>query len=319
MKNYIIAVDLGGTKITCALTDLEGNIINENTISTNAHEGEQEVLKRIFSAIEKALEDGKKSTDEIRAIGIGSPGPLDSNKGIILDPPNLPLKNVEIVKHIEDKFNIKTYLENDANAAAIGEYLFGAGKGTKNMVYITVSTGIGAGAIIEGKIYKGTTCNALELGHATVLPDGPRCNCGNYGCLEVMASGTAIAREANKALEQGRESSLSNYEKVTSNEVFKEASLGDKLAIQIIDKALEYLGIGIANAITTFDPEKVIIGGGVAMAGEIVFDKVKQVVKKRCFKVLNESCEIVPAALKTKSGIFGAAAVAIIESLYVKV
>lgn len=313
-KKYIVAVDLGGTKIGCALTDLEGNILNENTIPTNAHEGEQEVLKRVFLAIEKTLEEGKKNTEEIKAIGIGSPGPLDSNKGIILDPPNLPLKNIEIVKHIEDKFKIKTYLENDANAAAIGEYLFGSGKGTKNMVYITVSTGIGAGAIIDGKIYRGTTCNALELGHTTILPDGPRCNCGNFGCLEVLSSGTAIAREANKVLEQGIESSLSNYEKVTSQEVFKEASLGDKLALDIIDKALTYLGIGVANAITTFDPEKVVIGGGVAMVGDVLFDKVKQVVKDRCFKVLNESCEVVPASLKTKSGIVGAAAVAIMES-----
>lgn len=313
-KKYIIAVDLGGTKIACALTDLEGHIISENTIPTNAKEGEQEVLKRISSAIEKVLEDGKKSRDEIKAIGIGSPGPLDSGRGIILDTPNLPLKNVEIVRHIEDRFKIKTFLENDANAAAIGEYLFGAGKGTRNMVYITVSTGIGAGAIIDGKIYRGTTCNALELGHITILPDGPRCNCGNFGCLEVLASGTAIAREADKALAQGIGSSLYNYEKVTSREVFKEAGLGDKLALEVIDKALGYLGIGVANAITAFDPEKVVIGGGVAMAGDILFDKVRKVVKERSFKVLNESCEIVPASLKTKSGIIGAAAVAIMES-----
>lgn len=313
-KKYIIAVDLGGTKIACALTDLEGNIINENTIPTNAQKGEQEVLKRISLVIKKVLEEGKKSKDEIKAIGICSPGPLDSARGIILDTPNLPLKNIRIVKYIEDKFNIDAYLENDANAAAIGEYLFGSGKETRNMVYITVSTGIGAGAIIDGKIYRGTTCNALELGHTTILPNGPRCNCGNFGCLEVLSSGTAIAREANKALEQKVNSSLNKYNEVTSYEVFKEASLGDKLAFEIIDKALGYLGIGIANAITIFDPEKVVIGGGVAMAGDILFDKVKQVVKERCFKVLNESCEIVPASLKTKSGIVGAAAVAIMES-----
>jgi Transcriptional regulator/sugar kinase len=313
-KNYIIAVDLGGTKIACALTNLEGNIINEKTIPTNAQEGQEELLKRIFFIIKEVIEESGKDVDEIKAIGVGSPGPLDSNKGVILDPPNLPFKNIEIVKHIEDKFKIKTYLENDANAATIGEYLFGSGKGTKNMVYITVSTGIGAGAIIGEKIYGGTTCNALELGHTTILPNGPRCNCGNFGCLEVLASGTAIAREANKALVKGIESSLNNYKKVTSHEVFKEASLGDKLALEIIDKALGYLGIGVANAITTFDPEKVVIGGGVAMAGDVLFDKVKQVVKERCFKVLNESCKIVPAALKTKSGIVGAAAVAIMKS-----
>jgi glucokinase len=182
------------------------------------------------------------------------------------------------------------------------------------MVYITVSTGIGAGAIIDGKIYRGTTCNALELGHTSILPDGPKCNCGNYGCLEVLASGTAIAREANKALQEVKESSLRNYEKVTSYEVFKEAEAGDKLACEVVDNALKYLGVGVANAITAFDPEKVVIGGGVSMVGDVLFDKVRQVVKDRCFKVLSESCEVVPASLKTKAGIIGAAAVAIIES-----
>lgn len=313
-KNYIVAIDLGGTKIACAITDLEGNIIKENTVPTDAHEGEAKVLERIVSIIERTLQDSEKSASEVRAIGIGSPGPLDANKGIILDTPNLPFKHVEIVKYIENKFNIKTYLENDANAATIGEYLFGSGKGTKNMVYITVSTGIGAGAIIDGKIYRGTTCNALELGHTSILPDGPKCNCGNYGCLEVLASGTAIAREANKALQEVKESSLRNYEKVTSYEVFKEAEAGDKLACEVVDNGLKYLGVGVANAITAFDPEKVVIGGGVSMVGDVLFDKVRQVVKDRCFKVLSESCEVVPASLKTKAGIIGAAAVAIIES-----
>lgn len=313
-KNYIVAIDLGGTKIACAITDLEGNIIKENTVPTDAHEGEAKVLERIVSIIERTLQDSEKSASEVRAIGIGSPGPLDANKGIILDTPNLPFKHVEIVKYIENKFNIKTYLENDANAATIGEYLFGSGKGTKNMVYMTVSTGIGAGAIIDGKIYRGTTCNALELGHTSILPDGPKCNCGNYGCLEVLASGTAIAREANKALQEVKESSLRNYEKVTSYEVFKEAEAGDKLACEVVDNALKYLGVGVANAITAFDPEKVVIGGGVSMVGDVLFDKVRQVVKDRCFKVLSESCEVVPASLKTKAGIIGAAAVAIIES-----
>ncbi|QAA34515.1 ROK family protein [Clostridium manihotivorum] len=313
-KNYIVAIDLGGTKIACALTDLEGNIIKENTVPTDAHEGEIKVLERIVSIIEKTLEDSKKSASEVKAIGIGSPGPLDANKGVILDTPNLPFKHVEIVKYIENKFNIKTYLENDANAATIGEYLFGSGKGTKNMVYITVSTGIGAGAIIDGKIYRGATCNALEIGHTSILPDGPKCNCGNYGCLEVLASGTAIAREANKALQEGAESSLRNYEKVTSYEVFKEAEAGDKLACEVVDNALKYLGVGVANAITAFDPEKVVIGGGVSMVGDVLFNKVRQVVKERCFKVLSDNCEVVPASLKTKAGIIGAAAVAIIES-----
>ncbi len=313
-KRYVIGVDLGGTKISTALAELNGNILSEYTIPTNAAGGEQEVLGRILSAIEKVLELGDKKADEIKSIGIGSPGPLDSKKGIILETPNLPFENFHLVKPIEERFKIPTYLENDANAAAIGEFMFGAGKNTKNMVYITVSTGIGAGAIVDGRIYRGNTCNALELGHTTILPEGPRCNCGNYGCLEALASGTAIARIANEKLKAGAESSLKGYEVVTSYEVFEEARKGDKLSSDIIDKSLEYLGIGVSNIITIMDPEIVVLGGGVSLAGEIVFDKVNELINKRCFKVLRENCRVVPAALIKQSGVIGAVALAIMES-----
>lgn len=313
-KRYVIGVDLGGTKISTALAELNGNILSQYTIPTNAARGEKEVLERIFSTIEKVLELGNKKADEIRAIGIGSPGPLDSKKGIIIETPNLPFENFYLVKPIEERFKICTYLENDANAAAIGEFMFGAGKNTKNMVYITVSTGIGAGAIVDGRIYRGNTCNALELGHTTILPDGPKCNCGNYGCLEALASGTAIARIANERLKAGIESSLKKYEVVTSYEVFEEAKKGDKLSSDVIEKSLEYLGIGISNIITIMDPEIVIIGGGVSLAGDIVFDSVNKVVNKRCFKVLRENCKVVPAALVKQSGLIGAIALAVMES-----
>lgn len=313
-KKYVIGVDLGGTKISTALAELNGNILSENTIPTNAEAGEVEVLARILYAIEKILELGNKKVDEIKSIGIGSPGPLDSKKGIILVTPNLPFKNFQLVKPIEERFKVPTYLENDANAAAMGEFMFGAGKNTKNMVYVTISTGIGAGAIVEGKIYRGNTCNALELGHTTILPDGPKCNCGNFGCLEALASGTAIARIANEHLKAGEDSSLRNYETVTSYEVFVEAKKGDKLSLAVINKSLEYLGIGIANVITIMDPETVVLGGGVSLAGDIVFDKVNKVVNERCFKVLRENCRIVPAALGKQSGVVGAVALAIMES-----
>lgn len=313
-KQYVIGVDLGGTKISTALAELNGNILNENTIPTNAKDGEEAVLSRIIYAIEQILELTGKRADEIKTIGIGSPGPLDSKKGVILETPNIPFKNFQLVKPIEDRFEIPTYLENDANAAAIGEFMFGAGRNTKNMIYITVSTGIGAGAIVEGKIYRGNTCNALELGHSTILPDGPRCNCGNYGCLEVLSSGTAIARVANEQLKAGKDSSLKNYEVVTSYEVFQEAKKGDKLSLDVLNKCLQYLGIGIANIITIMDPEVVVLGGGVSLAGDIVFDRVNEVVNERCFKVLKENCRVVPAALGKQSGVVGAVALAIMES-----
>ncbi len=314
MKNYVIGIDLGGTKISCAISDLEGQVISQNTVPTNAHEGDVPVLNRIIGSVETVLRDGNISIDMVKAIGIGSPGPLDAKTGIIITTPNLPFKNFDIVKPLEEKFNVPVYLDNDANVAAIGEFMFGAAKGTENMVYFTVSTGVGGGAVINGKVYRGNTSNALEIGHITVLPDGPRCGCGNLGCLEAVASGTAIGKRGKEAVESKVETTLKNYENVTSYEVFKEAASGDAVSIEIIDSCLNYLGIGVANAIAIFDPEMIVIGGGVSKAGKVVFDKVQQVIDKRCFKTMAESCKVVPAGLGTDAGVIGAVALAILES-----
>lgn len=314
MKNYVIGIDLGGTKISCALADLEGQVISQNTVPTNAQEGEIPVLNRIIQCVQTVLTNGDITIDKVRAIGIGSPGPLDAKTGVIITTPNLPFKNFNLVSPLKEKFGVPVYLDNDANVAAIGEFMFGAAKGTENMVYFTVSTGVGGGAVLNGKVYRGNTSNALEIGHMTVLPDGPRCNCGNIGCLEAVASGTAIGKRGKEAVESKVETSLRNYENVTSYEVFKEAKAGDKVAQDIVDSCLNYLGIGVANAIAIFDPEMVIIGGGVSKVGSVVFDKVQEVVNKRCFKSMAESCKILPAGLGTDAGVIGAVALAIIET-----
>lgn len=314
MKNYVIGVDLGGTKISTAISTIEGEILKQTVVPTKAEEGEGPVLERIISTIEEVLVSAKINSNEVEAIGIGSPGPLDSEKGIILTTPNLPFKNYNLVNPIKEKFGLPVFLDNDANVAAIGESMFGAGKGKKNIVYFTVSTGVGGGAVLNGQAYRGNTSNALEIGHMTVNPNGPRCNCGNVGCLEAISSGTAIAKAAKEAVNSKVETSLRQYDKITSYEVFKEANKGDKVAKYIIDNALNYLGVGVANAISIFDPEMIIIGGGVTNAGKIVFDKVREVVNTRCFKAMAESCEIVPAGLGTDAGVVGAVALAILES-----
>jgi glucokinase len=313
-KNFVIGIDLGGTKINGALADLNGKVLSKYTIPTNASEGEQAVLGRIFEVIEKVIESSNKSVEEIKTIGIGSPGPLDAKAGIVITTPNLPFRDFQLVKPITEKFNIPAYLDNDANVAAIGEYMLGAGKGTTNMVYITVSTGIGGGAILNGNIYRGSTSNALEVGHTTIVPDGPRCNCGNYGCIEAIASGTAIARQAREAIAAGVQTSLSSYEVVTSYEVYKEAQGGDEAARDILDRSFNYLGIAVANIIASFDPDMFVIGGGVSQMGAVLFDKVQLVVNKRCFKSMAEHCRIVPAGLGTDAGVMGAVALALLES-----
>lgn len=312
-KEFVIGIDLGGTKINTAIVDFQGNIIKQINIPTLANEGENVVLNRIIKTIDEVLNKSEIKIENIRAIGIGAPGPLDSKEGIIITTPNLPFKNFNIINPIKKIYNINTYIDNDGNVAAIGEHTFGAGKGSKNMIYITVSTGIGGGAILNGNIYRGNTCNALEVGHMTLDPKGPLCNCGNYGCAEVLASGTSIGRQGRQAIEKKVITSLSKYSDITAYEVFNEAKNGDKVCGEIVNKSLNYLGICIANLVSIFDPEVVIIGGGVSKAGEVVFNTVKDVVKMRCFKILADSCEILPAKLSTNSGAIGAAALALRE------
>ena len=271
-KKYVVGVDLGGTKIYTALVDLEGNIIKEKTVETLANEGEQAVMGRIIDTINYVIDGTDK--DSIRSIGIGSP-------------------------------------DNDANVATLGEFMFGAGKGTENMVFITASTGIGGGAVLNGKLFRGATGNALEVGHTIVATEGPRCGCGNVGCAEAFGSGTAIGKRAKVA--SNVETTLKNYEDVTAKEVFKEAANGDRVAKNILETSLTYLGIAVANTITNFDPEKVVIGGGVVNGGDIVLDTIRKVVSERCMKTFVESCTVEKAVLGGKAGVLGAAALAITE------
>jgi len=315
MKKYVIGVDLGGTKITTAISDLTGEIIEKTTLATGSALGEEVVLSRIFDSISMVLEASEINEEDVRAIGIGAPGPLDSEKGIIITTPNLPFKNYNLVKPIEERFGIKTYLDNDANAAAIGEYTFGAGKGTKDLIYVTVSTGVGGGAILNGRPYRGNTSNALEVGHMTIEPFSKhQCNCGKYGDVESLSSGTAIAKRAKEAVEEGRETSFKDIENITSYEVHQAYLEGDKVAIEILDTALEYMGIAIANLIVNFDPEMIVIGGGVTKIGDLFFEKVKESAKKRSFDFMFNSTKIVPSKLGQESGVIGALALAMIES-----
>lgn len=310
-KKYVVGVDLGGTKIYTALVDLEGNIVNEKVVETLAEEGQEAVSERILDTIANVI--AGVDNELIKAIGVGSPGPLDAKKGIIFEPSNLPFKNYEIVKTIKDRFNLPTYLDNDANVATLAEFMFGAGKGTENMVYITVSTGIGGGAIINGKLYRGHTANALEVGHMTVSKEGPRCGCGNVGCAESFASGTAIGKRAKEAVASKVVTSLKKYDNVTAKEVFMEAAEGDAEAKRILDNALYYLGITVGNVMSHLDPEKVVMGGGVINGGDVVIETVKKVVAERCLSVFAENCSIEKAKLGGQAGVLGAAALAITE------
>ena len=312
-KDKYIGIDLGGTKILTAVADDNGEIIARVKLATETELGQERIKKNIFKSIYKVLEKTDIKIEKIKSIGIGSPGPLNVEKGIIYESANLPIKNMEIVELIEEETGINTYLQNDANTAALGEKVFGAGKEADDLLYITISTGVGGGIIINGKIYYGHTGNAGEIGHMTVDPTGPKCGCGNYGCLESFSSGTAIKNMAKKAVENDESTlikKLAKDQKLSAKLVAKAAAKGDQKALDIFAKAGYYLGIGIANLVNIFNPEMIILGGGVLKAKEYFLDRTKEEFKKRALKAPADIVKIKEAVLEDEIGVKGAIALA---------
>jgi len=308
----VLAIDIGGTKLAAGIVGSAGRILARGEVPTLAAEGPERVLNRVLRLAENVLATPGVSADAIQRIGIGCAGPVDRQGGLILNPPNLPgWVRIPLVEHIEKALGRPTVLENDANAAALGEFRYGAGKGASSLVYLTVSTGIGSGIILDGKIWHGVKDGAGEVGHMTLLPDGPVCGCGNRGCLEALASGPSIARRAREALATGQPSRLRAAGDFTAADVVHLAQEGDAIAAEVWNETVEYLGLGVAAIVTILAPERVVIGGGVSQAGDFLFVPLRREVRRRVKLVVVESVPILPAALGPDVGILGAAAVAL--------
>jgi len=308
-----LVVDLGGTKIITAVVLPSGKVVSRNYCLTLAAKGPEAVTNRLLTAASKTVAQAKLETTELSGVGIAVAGVLDAKRGIITHSPNLPgWNNIPLRDILAEKFGIDTYIVNDASAAALGEHRFGAGKGVANLVYLTVSTGIGGGIIIDNKLYLGTDGCAGELGHMTIEAQGPQCSCGNLGCLESLASGTAVAREAVKCLGQGEASSIDGLvegklESVTADIVALAASQNDPLACNIVARAANYLGIGLANMVNIFNPELIVIGGGMSQMGDMLLEPARKVIKERAFRMPAQTVRVVRASLGSNSGIIGAA------------
>lgn len=310
--SLFIGVDLGGTKIASALVDADMRMIDRVRIATRPEEGPSAVIGRMLDTVQDLTLRNGCGVGEVRALGIGCPGPLDPKTGIVLDAPNLMWKDVSLAAPMAEATGRPVYLENDANVAALAENRLGAGRGAKNMMYITVSTGIGSGLILGGKLYVGAAGSAGELGHVTMLADGPLCGCGNRGCLESLASGTAIARRAREtAVRPGGEGILKaacgDINAIDASLVASAAAAGDAAAAAILRDAFEYLGIAVANVVNLLNLDMVVIGGGVARVGDVLFDTVRRLVKLRSFACLARDVLIVPASLGADAGALGAA------------
>jgi len=348
--SVVIGVDLGGTQIRAAVLRGSG-LISRVAQPTGEDTVPEHLIPRIFNVIQQALDEARTTLEQVAGIGIATPGPLDHRTGIIYAPPNLPgWDHVPLRAIFEQHFapaskrgdaaQLRIFVENDAHAAGLGEYLFGAGRGCSNMVYLTISTGIGGGVIVDGKIVEGVNGTAGELGHMTIDLNGGRCRCGNYGCLEYLASGTAIARYANEAIAAGQgaellefarvlqrhvneleppaheaagvgyEGSPSNFEApgITAHIVSQAAQAGIPLARAIITNAAEAIGVGLVNIIHIFNPQVIVLGGGVTQMGPMLMEPALRIVQERTMKIPLDAVRIVLAELGGNAGLVGAGA-----------
>ncbi len=320
-KPPVLAIDLGGTKVIAAIISDEGEVMAREYHHTLANEGPQPIINRMLLSIDHLLSAQDMSLSQLHSISVAAAGAIDMKKGVVTFSPNLPgWCDIPLRDIIKEKYGINTFLLNDASAAALGEHRFGAGRGVKSLIYLTVSTGIGGGIIINDKLYLGPCGSAGEIGHMTIDVNGPRCNCGNIGCLETLASGTAVAREAIRRVSRGEKSSLTEIvegkiENITAEKVGIAAQGGDSLASEIIAKAAVYLGVGIVNLVNIFNPEMIIVGGGMAKMGDLLLAPARQVVLERAYQLPAQAVRIVPAQLGDDAGVLGAVTFAFQQEL----
>ena len=305
----IIAVDFGGTSIRAAyFPSSQPPPTSQSKTATLASEGPDSVVPRLIQAIDSQIPN---NGDEFK-IGIAAPGPLDPRKGVIISSPNLAgWTNVPLRDQLSEHFDVPVFLGNDANLAALGEWRFGAGRGTDNMIYLTISTGIGGGVIADGQLLLGARGLAGELGHLTVVSNGPTCGCGIKGHIEAIAAGPAIARNALSQLEAGQYSTLKDtlgaQGEITSVDIGKAAQAGDELAISVIEEAGFHIGHHLANLAHAFNPEVFILGGGVSLLGDLLFESIRRSLREHIMDpAYLDGVHVLPAALGDDAGLVGA-------------
>ncbi len=286
----VIGIDLGGTKIYCAVVNSDGKILATARKKTKAAQGFENTVERIAKCAFEAIEKSGVDSKDVVAAGIGSPGPLDLKKGKIIETPNLKWTNVPIQSRLESLLKRPVRLDNDGNVGLLGEHAYGAGKGADHLVGLFIGTGIGGGIIVDGKLLHGFNENAGELGHMVLDPNGPRCGCGNKGCLEAFASRLAIEREIRIAalhgIETGILDGLKDQERIRSKRISEAFDNEDPAVKMAVTRSAEYIGYGVVSLLNVFNPELVVLGGGVVEAlGDTYVELVRKVVKMRVFKI----------------------------------
>lgn len=310
---YRIGVDLGGTNIATGVVNENNEIIGRGKVKTRAPRPAEAIFESIKEAVDMAIVNAGISYSDVQSIGIGTPGSVNQDTGDIEFSNNLQFRNVPAKKMLEEIFNKPVYLENDANAAALGEAVAGSGNGVNSFVAVTLGTGVGSGIIIDGKIHRGSNFCGGEMGHTVICVDGIPCNCGRKGCWEKYASATALVSQAVEAM-QGNKASLlwqtceNDLNKVDGRSIFEAYDMGDAVAKSVIDKYLYYVSVGITNLINALQPEMVCVGGGISGQGEKILEPIrKNVAAERYSVYADKQTAIVPAELGNDAGIIGAA------------
>lgn len=311
-EQYFVGVDLGGTNIKAGLVDAEANVQCSFSVPTEVDKGTEQVVSNIAGCAERAIREAKVDRRLVAGIGIGSPGPMSHRQGLIINPGNLPcMKNVPLREIIRKRTGLNVTIENDANAAAWGEYWAGAGKGVKDLVMYTLGTGVGGGVITDGRMLRGFFENGAELGHMLVNPGGRECSCGQLGCLEAYSSAYFLARHAEELIKAGRPSCLKTRmdagETLMAEHIVEAAKAGDALAGEVWDKTCYYLAVATVTMQHVINPERVVLAGGLIAAGDFLIQPIRKYQKQLAWKLLDDRPQILFATLGNDAGFIGAA------------
>ena len=312
----IVGVDLGGTNIVVGTVSEDGRaLVGFEQRSTPVAQGPKACVTRIVDMVGSSLDRARREWGEVEVLGVGmgSPGPIDTARGIVITSPNLHWQNVPLRDLVAERVNLPCRLDNDASCAVLGEWWRGAAQNADVVIGLTIGTGVGGGIVFDGKIFHGASDVASEFGHMTIDLTGRRCGCGNYGCLEAYASGPAIAARAIEGIEAGMDTTLPSYvggdlDKLTAQIIYGAANDGDELALEVVRDTARFLGAGVANIVNIFNPELIVLCGGVTAAGDRLFGPLRQEVKRRAFKSASDACQIIPGQLQGTAGVYGAVA-----------
>jgi glucokinase len=317
MKKYVVGIDIGGTKLATVVADDSGKILSKVRRPTRADKGPEYAIQLLFEMVYETIAQAGLEQEAILAIGVSCGGPLDTKTGVVYSPPNLPGWDAFPLKvQLESEFKIPAIIENDANASALAEYRFGGGRGYDAILYMTMSTGIGGGIVIDGKIYHGANDSAGEVGHQILLPDGPLCGCGKRGCLEALCSGPAIARRAKEAVRKESNTAIltladGHIETIKSEHVLAAARQGDTLALKLVDETAYYMGWGIANLVNILNPDIVLLGTIAIAAGDLLLEPIRKTVSDLAMARPAEAVKIMPAQLGDTLGDLAAIALVV--------